>query len=271
MTDTPDILKEILRCKQEHIDDQKARSPLDSLKQRAADQPPSRGFVAAITQQLTAGKAAVVAELKKASPSKGIIRENYEPAAIAVSYEKAGATCLSVLTDGAFFKGADDHLRQVRAASSLPVLRKDFTVDPYQVYEARVIGADCILLIVAILTDRQMQDISELAAELGMGVLVEVHNREELERGLMLRVPLIGINNRDLHTFETDIETTIGLLVDVFHDRTVITESGIHTREDVALMRKQGVNAFLIGEALMSADDPGAKLTELFGDLSAAN
>ncbi|MCI0400233.1 MAG: indole-3-glycerol phosphate synthase TrpC [Gammaproteobacteria bacterium] len=271
MATTSNFLAEIVQHKRDHITDQMARFPFEEIKQQAADRPPTRGFASTIMERIAAGKPAVIAELKKASPSKGVIRKNYDPAAIAVSYEKGGATCLSVLTDRPFFQGSDDHLRIVRAASSLPVLRKDFTIDPYQVYEARAIGADCILLIVAILNDHHMRDLAQLASELDLDVLVEIHNREELERGLMLRMPLIGINNRDLHTFNANIETTIGLLVDVLHDRTVITESGVHTREHVALMRRYGVNAFLIGEAFMSSDDPGKKLAELFADSSTTN
>lgn len=261
-----DILKAILQHKADEIAERKSARPAHELKARAADLPPARGFYAAIRRCVDQGRPAVIAELKKVSPSRGIIRVDYKPRAIAESYAAAGATCLSVLTDGKFFQGADEHLIEARAACSLPVLRKDFLIDPYQVYEARAIGADCVLLIAAALSDDQMQDLAGLAQELGLDTLVEVHDREELERALMLRTPLIGINNRDLRTFETSLETTLRLLYDVLSDRTVVTESGIRTRDDVALLSRRGVHAFLIGETFMSAPDPGAKLRELFGD-----
>lgn len=262
--DTPDILKRILDHKRQEIDDRRTRTPMDEIRRRAEAQTPGRGFYSTIKTRTDDGKAAVIAEIKKASPSKGILREPFDPAAIAQSYTDAGATCLSVLTDEAFFQGSDSDLQAARSACSLPVLRKDFIIDPYQVYETRALGADCLLLIVSALGDTQMQELAWLAIDLGLDILVEVHNREELERGLMLRTPLIGINNRDLHTFHTDIDTTIGLLPDVFPDRTVVTESGIHTREDIALLRQHGVNVYLVGEAFMSADNPGTKLAELF-------
>ncbi|OGI57048.1 MAG: indole-3-glycerol-phosphate synthase, partial [Candidatus Muproteobacteria bacterium RBG_19FT_COMBO_61_10] len=227
--------------------------------------PALRGFAGAIGQRLKAGRAAVIAEIKKASPSKGLLRADFHPAEIAASYERGGATCLSVLTDVDFFQGADEYLQQARAACALPVLRKDFMLDPYQVYEARVLGADCILLIVAILGDTQMQELAGHARDIGMDVLVEVHDAQELARALPLNTPLIGINNRDLRTFETRLETTLDLLSQIPADRIVITESGIHTPADVARMRAHGVHAFLVGEAFMRADDPGAKLAELFG------
>lgn len=264
MKPTPDILSEILDHKRSELEKRMARCPLTEMMQRAQDCKPPRGFTAAIRSAIADGRPAVIAELKRASPSKGIIRKEYDPEEIAKAYEKAGAACLSVLTDQKYFKGADKHLAQVRDVCSLPVLRKDFVIDPYQLYEARVIGADCILLIVAGLEDSQMRELATVASELGLDVLVEVHNREELERGLMLRTPLIGINNRDLHTFETNIQTTLDLLVDMLHDRTVITESGIHTPQDVSLLQRRGVNAFLVGEAFMAAADPGAKLRTLF-------
>ena len=223
-----------------------------------------RGFTYHLLNNIEQGNPGVIAEIKKASPSRGVIREDFDPAAIAKSYANAGASCLSVLTDIQYFQGRDEYLQQARRACDLPVLRKDFMIDPYQVYEARVIGADCILIIVAANTDLQMQELVGIANEVGLDVLVEVHNREELERGLMLRTPLIGINNRDLHTFETSLDTTLGLLTDVFHDRTVVTESGIHSVEDVKLMRKNDVNAFLVGEAFMKAGDPGSELKKLF-------
>lgn len=262
--DTPDILKRILDHKHQEIDERRARIPLETIRGQAEAQPPGRSFYNAIKARTETGKAAVIAEIKKASPSKGILREPFDPAAIAQSYATGGATCLSVLTDEAFFQGSEADLQAARSACSLPVLRKDFIIDPYQVYETRAMGADCLLLIVSALSDTQMQELAWLAIDLGLDVLVEVHDREELERGLMLRTPLIGINNRDLHTFHTDIDTTIGLLPDVFHDRTVVTESGVHTRDDVALLRRHGVNVYLVGEAFMSADDPGTKLAELF-------
>ena len=264
MDSAPDILKQIILDKAEEVVLRKSRCSLVEIKSCAKDAAPPRGFTSAIKKRIGDGKLAVIAEVKKASPSKGVIRENFNPAEIAVSYEKAGATCLSVLTDEKYFQGVDQYLIDARAACSLPVLRKDFIIDPYQVYEARAMGADCILLIVACLEDTQMQDLAWLAADLGLDVLVEVHDREELERGLMLRTPLIGVNNRNLHTFETSLQTTLELLPDIFHDRTIVTESGIHTPEDVAMMRRHGVFTFLVGEAFMVAEDPGEKLAELF-------
>lgn len=264
MQDTPDILKKILATKQEELDYRQSKKKLQDVRLAADDQQPQRGFFASIQRHIEQGKAAVIAECKKASPSKGVIRQNYKPAEIAKSYADAGAACLSVLTDVTYFQGEDDHLIEARGACPLPVIRKDFMIDPYQIYESRTLGADCVLIIVAALSDLQMQDLVGAANECGLDTLIEVHDREELERGLMLRTPLIGINNRNLRTFETDLETTLGLLTDVFHDRTVVTESGIHTQEDVQLMRKRDVNAFLVGEAFMSAEDPGARLKELF-------
>ncbi len=264
MQDTPDILKKILAHKAKEVSARKKIASVKNIKTQATDCETPRGFVDAIQYRINEGKVAVIAEIKKASPSKGVIREKFNPAEIAKSYDQAGASCLSVLTDKEFFQGTDKDLQIARAACTRPILRKDFMIDPYQIYESRVIGADCILLIVAALTDMQLQDFAGIAHELAMDVLVEVHDREELERGLVLRTPLIGINNRNLHTFETTIDTTIGLLTDVFHDRTVVTESGIHTREDVKLMRKHNVNTFLVGETFMSAENPGEKLKELF-------
>ena len=264
MSNTPDILKKILQRKQEEVAERKSLRPLAELKQQAADAPPQRGFHNAILDKIRSNKPAVIAEIKKASPSRGIIREEFDPARIAKSYAAAGAACLSVLTDMDFFQGADEYLQQARAACKLPVLRKDFMVDSWQIYESKVLGADCVLLIVAALDDLRLQELSTLAIELGLDTLVEVHNREELERGLMLRSPLIGINNRDLHTFETSLDTTTSLLTDIMSDRTVVTESGIHTRDDIKHMRKYNVNAFLVGEAFMAAPDPGKKLKELF-------
>lgn len=264
MQDTPDILQKILTVKAEELEHRRRQRAFTDLKAEADDLVPPRGFHHRLSGTIASGGPAVIAEIKKASPSKGVIRQDFKPAEIAQSYTAAGAACLSVLTDVSFFQGQDDYLVQARAACELPVLRKDFMIDTYQIYESRVIGADCILLIVSALSDMQMQDLVGVANELSLDILVEVHDREELERGLMLRTPMIGINNRNLRTFETDLNTTLGLLTDVFHDRTVITESGIHTPEDVQLMRKHEVNAFLVGEAFMVADDPGQKLQELF-------
>lgn len=264
MQNPTDILEKILAHKTEEVSVRKQTMPEKELRTKLDDAPPVREFNLAIQKAINAGNPAVIAELKKASPSKGVIREDFNPADIAKNYEEAGATCLSVLTDIEFFQGSDEYLQQARSACSLPVLRKDFMIDTYQIYESRVIGADCILLIVAALPDSKLQELAGIATELHMDVLVEIHNREELERALMLRLPLIGINNRDLKTFKTDINTTISLLPDVFPDRTVITESGIHTKDDVQLMRKNNVNTFLVGEAFMSSPEPGEKLKELF-------
>ena len=264
MTATPDILQRILARKKEEIRERLAVKSLAEIAALARDAPPCRGFYQTIVKRIATGGPAVIAEIKKASPSKGVIRSDFDPAAIAASYARAGATCLSVLTDQDFFQGSDACLGQARQACQLPVLRKDFTIDPYQVYEARVIGADCILLIVAALDDVRLQELTAIALELNLDVLVEVHNREELERGQMLRTPLIGINNRDLHTFTTSLDTTLELLIDLMPDRTVVTESGIHTRMDIQRLRRNGVEAFLVGEAFMLASDPGAKLKELF-------
>ncbi len=264
MKGTLDILQKIWDRKLEEVEQRKSVLPQQEIEQQAAEASDCRGFYSAIVNKIDSGLPAVIAEIKKASPSKGIIRENFDPPAIASSYATAGACCLSVLTDIDFFQGCDEYLQQARERCNLPVLRKDFIVDPYQVYESRTIGADCILLITAGLSDTQMKELAAIANETGMDVLVEVHSREELERGMMLRTPLIGINNRDLRTFDTSLETTLGLLVDVMEDRTVVTESGIHTREDVEIMRKNNVNAFLVGEAFMSVENSGKKLSKLF-------
>lgn len=223
-----------------------------------------RGFIQSIQGKIAAGKAGVITEIKKASPSKGILRENFMPAEIAKSYEKHGAACLSVLTDVDYFQGSNAYLQQARAACSIPVLRKDFTIDPYQVYEARAIGADAILLIVACLELNQMKELEACAHELGLDVLVEVHNAPELEQALELKTPLLGINNRNLKTFEVTLQTTLSLLSMVPSDKTLVTESGILSRADVQLMRENQINAFLVGEAFMRAADPGAALSELF-------
>ncbi|MDT8404978.1 indole-3-glycerol phosphate synthase TrpC [Sulfuriflexus sp.] len=264
MSDTPDILKKIIARKHEEIAERSAKVTIEDLKRRIATASPPRGFVKAINARLAKGQAAVIAEIKKASPSKGVLREDFQPAQIAQSYARGGAACLSVLTDADYFQGHEDYLQQARAACELPVIRKDFIIDPYQVYEARAIDADCILLIVAVLEDERMQALSALAHELGMDVLVEVHDAEELQRALELDIPLLGINNRNLRTFETSLNTTLDLLDKVPADRIVVTESGIHTKEDVALMRNHHVNTFLVGEAFMRADEPGEKLAELF-------
>jgi indole-3-glycerol phosphate synthase len=264
MNDTPDILKKILWRKAEEIAERSEHVSLSELKQRCNRAPHPRGFLEAVERTINEGSPAVIAEIKKASPSKGVIREDFDPAAIARSYELGGATCLSVLTDVDFFQGADAYLQQARAACQLPVLRKDFMIDPYQVYEARSIGADCILLIVAALGDATLQELSELAHHLDMDVLVEVHDEAELQRALALEVPLIGINNRDLRTFQTSLDTTLNLLPQLNDDHIVVTESAIHTRADVQRMREHGVHAFLVGEAFMRAAEPGEKLRELF-------
>ncbi len=262
---TTDILATILEYKQKWIAAKKAVVPLAQLKQQIRDATPSPGFYRCIRSAIDNGRPALIAEIKKASPSKGVIRGDFDPASIAGAYASAGAACLSVLTDEKFFQGSDQHLQQAKAVTLLPVLRKDFIIDPYQVYEAKAIGADCVLLIVAALDDVRMQELAATAADIGLDVLVEVHNREELERGLFLRTPLIGINNRNLHTFETSLQTTLDLLPDVFPDRTVVTESGIHSRADIELMRSRDVHAFLVGEALLRADDPGAAVRALIG------
>ena len=266
MADTPDILKKILKRKLEEIAERSIEVSLAELNARIASATPVRGFVNSIETTIKQGQPAVIAEIKKASPSKGVIREDFDPVAIARSYQQGGATCLSVLTDVDFFQGSDAYLQQARNACDLPVIRKDFIIDPYQVYEARTIGADCILLIVAALSDEQLQGLSQLASELGMDVLVEVHDEEELHRALTLNVPLIGINNRNLRTFEVNLNTTIDLLPQIPDNRIVVTESAIHTPQDVALMRQHNVNTFLVGEAFMRAEDPGAKLAELFSN-----
>jgi indole-3-glycerol phosphate synthase len=264
MHEQADILKRILARKKEEVAARRKQVPLEKLMDGIGDCTPPRGFYHALQKTMGAGRPAVIAEIKKASPSKGVIRRDYHPALIAASYEQAGAACLSVLTDTDFFQGANDDLGTARSACSLPVLRKDFMIDPWQIHESRLIGADCVLLIVAALTDVMLRELADLATALTMDVLLEIHDREELERALALRLPLIGINNRNLHTFDTDIMTTLGLLPDVFPDRTVVTESGIHSRDDVALMRRHNVNCFLVGEAFMSAPDPGEKLKLLF-------
>ena len=259
-----DILNKILAVKREEVAAARALVSDSAVRERAAAEAPARGFVAAIRAKIAAGQPAVISEIKKASPSKGVIRADFRPADIAASYEKAGAACLSVLTDKQFFQGAPEYLKAARAACALPVLRKDFMVDPYQVTEARAMGADCILLIAAALRLPQMQALEALAHHYGMAVLVEVHNGEELDAALQLKTPLLGINNRNLRTFDVTLDTTLGLLARIPADRIVVTESGIVTTENVALMRRHEVNAFLVGEAFMRAPEPGEELARLF-------
>lgn len=259
-----DILNKILATKQEEISKASAEKSLQQIHEEALAQENPRDFVGSLIEKNDADLPAVIAEIKKASPSKGVIREHFNPAEIAISYEKAGAACLSVLTDEQYFQGSADYLKQARAACSLPVLRKDFMIDPYQVVEARAMGADCILLIAAALELKQMQLLEDVSHELGMAVLVEVHNGEELDLALQLETPLVGINNRNLRTFDVTLQTTIDLLEKLPDDRFVITESGIFTSEDVALMREHNVNGFLVGEAFMRQDDPGAEFKKVF-------
>ena len=258
-----DILNKILQDKTREIVECAQRVSLPELSRRVENLPPSRGFVAAIKEKHSAGKAAVIAEIKKASPSKGIIRAQYQPAEIAKSYAANGAACLSVLTDRNYFKGSTEDLLAARAACELPVLRKDFMIDPYQIYQAREMGADAVLLIAAALGDPMMSDLEQTATALGLDVLVEVHNEQELERALRLETPLLGINNRNLRTFETTLATTISMLGMIPADKIVISESGIHSREDIQLLRDNGVNGFLIGEAFMRESDPGLALSAL--------
>ncbi|SFN85379.1 indole-3-glycerol phosphate synthase TrpC [Nitrosospira briensis] len=274
------ILQEILTVKLQEVEAAKAVRPLLALRREAEAVPPPRNFIEALHDRISAGSAAVIAEIKKASPSRGVLRERFDPAAIATSYALHGAACLSVLTDLQFFRGSEDYLKQAKAACNLPVLRKDFMLDEYQVVEARAMGADCILIIVAafrefaLLMGEQPRDeemiagmlrLEALAEALGMAVLVETHDRDELELALQLDTTLIGINNRNLHTFETSLDTTLQLLTRVPPGHIVVTESGILAPADVALMRDHQVNAFLVGEAFMRAPDPGAELARLFG------
>ena len=266
LRDCPDVLRRIIRHKAREVSERAERTPLRVLGERAQAQAPPRGFAAALRSRIAAGEPAVIAELKKASPSQGVLREDFDPDHIARDYAAGGAAALSVLTDETFFQGADRHLAQARSASGLPVLRKDFVIDAYQVYEARALGADCILLIVAALGDAHLNELAGLAGHLGMDVLVEVHDAAELERAAHLESLLLGINNRDLRTFDTTLDTTLDLLDRIPAGRTVITESGIRTRTDVARMRAAGVHGFLVGEAFMRAERPGARLRELFFD-----
>ena len=263
-----DILQRILAVKAKEITAAKTHHPLSAMRIAAAAMPEPRDFVGALRAKMAAGEAAVIAEIKKASPSRGVLREDFDPAAIAASYAEHGAACLSVLTDEQFFQGSADNLRHARAACSVPVLRKDFMLDAYQVYEACAMGADCILLIVAALNPRRMAELAAIATDLGMAVLVEVHNSVELDRALALKTPLLGVNNRDLRTFETRLDITLGLVKRVPPDRIVVTESGILRPEDVSLMRANGVDCFLVGEAFMRAPDPGVELARLFNVLA---
>lgn len=265
---TPTVLRRILERKREEVDARRRVQPLAELRARLADAPPVRGFADALARRIASGASAVIAEIKKASPSRGLIRADFDPPALARSYARGGAACLSVLTDIDFFQGADAYLQAARAAVVLPVLRKDFTIDPYQVIETRALGADCVLLIVAALREQpgKLGELAALAVEIGLDVLVEVHDAAELELALAIPGRLIGINNRNLHTFETSLHTTYGLLDGIPEERIVVTESGIASVSDVSMMRAHGVHAFLVGESLMRAPDPGMRLRELFGD-----
>lgn len=264
MSDTPTVLRKIIARKWEEIAERKTQVSLEQLKQRTDQQEPARGFVQAIENKIAQGKSGVIAEIKKASPSKGVIREHFVPAELAQSYEQGGAACLSILTDVDFFQGADVYLQQARAAVNLPVIRKDFLVDEYQIYEARAMGADCVLLIVAALTAEKLKELNTLAHSIGLDVLVEVHDEAELDIALELPNKLIGINNRNLHTFEVTLDTTYKLLDKIGSDRIVVTESGILAPADVQAMRAKNVHAFLVGEAFMRADEPGVALAEFF-------
>jgi indole-3-glycerol phosphate synthase len=263
-----DILNKIVATKREEVAAAKKKLPLEAMRADAESRVLTRDFVGALRDKVAAGQAAVIAEVKKASPSKGVLREDFIPADIAQSYAegdgKVSAACLSVLTDRQYFQGSADYLKQARASCDLPVLRKDFLVDPYQVYEARAMGADAILLIAACLDDAQMAEFEAIARGLDMAVLVEAHDRDELQRALKLKTPLVGVNNRNLRTFEVSLNTTLDLLPELPADRLLITESGILSRADVQTMRGAGVNAFLVGEAFMRAEEPGLALAELF-------
>ena len=259
-----DILQKIVAVKREEVAAGLKKKSLAAMREDAESRVMTRDFEGAMRSAIRAGRAAVIAEIKKASPSKGVLRSDFIVADIAQSYAEHGAACLSVLTDQQFFQGCNDYLKQARASCQLPVLRKDFMVDPYQVFEARAIGADCILLIAACLSDAQMSELEAVARHLGMAVLVEVHDAAELDRALKLKTPLLGINNRNLRTFEVSLHTTLGMMSQVPDDKLLITESGILKHDDVQTMRDAGVHAFLVGEAFMRAPDPGAALAELF-------
>lgn len=263
-----DILDKIVAVKREEIAAAQKKRPLDVVRDDAFTRVLTRDFEGALHAKIAAGQPAVIAEVKKASPSKGVLRDDFIPADIAQSYAEHGAACLSVLTDRQFFQGSGDFLKQARASCELPVLRKDFMVDAYQVYESRVLGADCILLIAACLSDAQMAELEAVARSLDMAVLVEVHDRAELERALKLKTRLVGVNNRNLRSFEVSLDTTLSMLADIPADRLLVTESGIATAADVQRMRQAGVNAFLVGEAFMRAEDPGTALAALFGTSS---
>ena len=263
--DTPTVLKKILSRKAEEVAQRKLSVGIDQLEKSIETASPARGFTNALRAKIAADQSAVIAEIKKASPSKGVIREHFDPVAIAKSYEQGGAACLSVLTDIDFFQGADDYLRAARAACSLPVIRKDFIIDEYQLYESRAIGADCVLLIVSALQTEQLNALHAVALKLGLDVLIEVHDQRELELALALDNPMVGINNRNLHTFEVSLENTYQLLDMIPQDRIVITESGINSGQDVLAMRNKNVHSFLVGEAFMRSEDPGQCLKEFFG------
>ncbi len=264
ITEAPDILIKILNRKREEINERSAKVSIEVLKQQCKNADAVRGFIKSIENKINNNQSAVIAEIKKASPSKGLLRKNFEPAEIARSYASHGAACLSILTDKDYFQGHEEYLKQARAACQLPVIRKDFIIDPYQVYEARAIDADCILLIVSALDDKNLQSLFDLAQELNMDVLMEVHDEQEMQRALKTGARLIGINNRNLRTFETSLDTTLNMLNMVNDNHILVTESGIHNKDDVQLMLDNKVNAFLVGEAFMRADNPGEKLAELF-------
>ena len=261
---TPDILKKIVSRKHEEIDEGIKRVPLERMIELASNADQTRGFYNALYSKVSQKQSGIIAEIKKASPSKGVLRENFNPIEIAKSYESGGASCLSILTDRDFFQGDPLFLIKARAAVSIPVIRKDFIVDPYQVYESRAMGADCILLIVSCLKDSELKSLSQLASSLGMDTLVEVHDNDELHRALKLKLPMLGINNRNLKNFEVSLQTTIDLLSEISDDKLVITESGIKTKQDVELMHQNNVFGFLIGETFMRDPDPGHKLKEFF-------
>ncbi len=263
-SDTPDILVKILNRKREEIIERSAKVSIEKLKQQCESADAVRGFITSIENKINNKQFAVIAEIKKASPSKGLLRESFKPAEIAQNYANHGAACLSILTDKDYFQGSEEYLKQARTACNLPVIRKDFIIDPYQVYEARTIDADCILLIVAALDDENLQSLFNLAHELNMDVLMEVHDKQEMHRALKTGARLIGINNRNLRNFDTSLDTTLSMLDMVNENHILVTESGIHNKDDVQLMRNNNVNAFLVGEAFMRAENPGAKLAELF-------
>jgi len=263
--DTPTVLRKILTRKSEEIAERKSKVGLDQLHKEIEIASPPRGFADALKAKIAADQPAVIAEIKKASPSKGVIREHFDPVAIAKSYQRGGAACLSILTDVDFFQGADEYLKAARAACSLPVIRKDFIVDEYQLYESRAMGADCVLLIVAALEPSKLKRLHEIALSVGLDVLIEVHDQAELELALDLDNQMVGINNRNLHTFEVSLENTYQLLDKIPEDRIIITESGINNRQDVLAMRNKKVNAFLVGEAFMRSDEPGQQLRDFFG------